>query len=179
MGRRRQRFIEHLWLSLDKFLRPRESDCIRSLSKDATTSRARRLTNFRNASPRPVSRCLKRTTPFLTSCQGEYVEDLLKSPRDFPSSPLMDSRASLPAELGRRRADLSVKGIWMVTGIPNKSPSVPVLYPQGYPWTDDVAIVFSGQPDCFWKKWQPIKNFMLRYNLCLVTHGAGLGPEQQ
>ena len=51
------------------------------------------------------------------SCQGEYVEDLLKSPRDFPSSPLMDSRASLPAELGRRRADLSVKGIWMVTGI--------------------------------------------------------------
>ena len=67
----------------------------------------------------------------------------------------------------------------MVTGIPNKSPSVPVLYLQGYRWTDDVAIVFSGQHDCFWRTWQSIKNFMLRCNLCLVTHGAGLGPEQQ
>ena len=91
----------------------------------------------------------------------------------------MDSRASLPAELARRRANLSVKGIWMVNGIPNKSPSIPVPYPQGYRWTDDVAVVFSGQHDCFWKTWQPIKNFMLRYNLCLVTHGERLGPEQQ
>src|SRR6516162_1897118 len=33
MGRRRQCFIGLLWLSLDKFLRPSESDCIRSLGQ--------------------------------------------------------------------------------------------------------------------------------------------------
>src|SRR5215831_9457290 len=33
MGRRRQCFIGLLWLSLDKFLRPSESDCIRSLDQ--------------------------------------------------------------------------------------------------------------------------------------------------
>ena len=42
----------------------------------------------------------------------------------------------------------------MVAGIPNESPSVPVLYLQRYRLTDDVAMVFSGQPDCFWRTLQ-------------------------
>jgi hypothetical protein len=161
MGRRRRCFIEHLSLSLDKFLRPRESDCIRSLSKDATTSRARCLTNFRNPSPRPVKPMPQEDNTILEipSCQGRYVGDFLKSPRDSPSNPHVDRGASLHATLGRRRANRSVKGIWMVASIPNKSPSVPALYRQGYRWTDDVAIVFSGQPDCFWTTWQPMKKF--------------------
>ena len=46
----------------------------------------------------------------------------------------------------------------MVTGIPNKSPSVPVLYPQGYPWTDDVAIVFPDNLIVFGRNGSQIKN---------------------
>jgi hypothetical protein len=34
--------------------------------------------------------------------------------------------------------------------------------PEGLPITHGVAIVFSGQPDCFWKTWQPMKKFHCR-----------------
>ena len=52
-----------------------------------------------------------------------YVGDFLKSAKYSPSSPHVDRGASLHATLGRRRANRSAKGIWMVAGIPNKGPS--------------------------------------------------------
>ena len=97
---------------MDRFLRPHESDCILLFSKDTTTSKAGRIVNCRNPSPRLVNSTVQEENEFFEkpSRRGKYARDLLNAPRDFPNSPRAGWRFSLPAALSHRRTNRSVNG---------------------------------------------------------------------
>src|SRR5580693_4655058 len=76
MGSRCQYFIKLLRQLMDRFLRPRESDCIRLLRKDTTSSRAGRLANCRNPPPKLVKPAIREDKEFFENLPA--TEGILK-----------------------------------------------------------------------------------------------------
>src|SRR5580692_2732217 len=111
MGSRCQYFIKLLWQLMDRFLRPRESDCIRLLWKDTTSSRAGRLANCRNPPPKLVKPAIREDKEFFEkpSCHRRYFENFPMSARGFPSSAQEDSTFSLNSVMDHRKGERPVK----------------------------------------------------------------------
>src|SRR5271163_691861 len=112
MESRCQYFIEILWLLVNSYLRPNESDCSRFLSKDTTTVRVRRLANYRDPPPWLVKPALQEDGEFFEKLPHvcKYSKDLLVATRDFPSCPQAGWRFSVPATLSHRRTNRPVNG---------------------------------------------------------------------